>query len=566
MKKTLIFFICAALALPAAAQSWDQALLFSENIYGGTARSTAMGNALTAVGGEPGSIGINPAGGAVAGYSQFFISPGLSITSTVAQGQGTDGLDPIGFGDRVTTGYTRAKLPNMGFMMNMETGRRHGLKRVSIGFMTNSTNDFTSKMHAAGTLYGPNSYSGSLASLAQGYSPDVMGGNWYAEGHGFQPDWSAMAAYRSGMINTIGSDYIGITDILVGGKPEAVKPLYQRYGNQTKGFKHDVILNVSANFDDKFYIGANLGVTALEYSNAEYWEEMPNDPSDFPPIKYIDGNNVESQATFVSLLMKRNYRVSGTGLYMKVGALWRPVAGLRLGAAVQTPTVMNMKARLAWSGETDLRGKSYSPSTSPEDEWIYAFNLPFRFNVGAAYTFGSFAVLSVDYEMADYSHARYRGRSDIGYTDGPWADQNADIKDALGVAHYLRAGMEFKPVPALAIRVGYNFLTGAQKNWLTWEYDEHGAATLYLDPLTKEERKQQNRHLVSFGAGYSFGSLYADIAVRMRFLPATYYAPYYHYTYGDDYVEKFVDSSAQVPVVASTVTGIDTILTLGWRF
>jgi len=566
MKKTLIFFICAALALPAAAQSWDQALLFSENIYGGTARSTAMGNALTAVGGDPGSIGINPAGGAVAGYSQFFISPGLSITSTVAQGQGTDGLDPIGFGDRVTTGYTRAKLPNMGFMMNMETGRRHGLKRVSIGFMTNSTNDFTSKMQAAGTLYGPNSYSGSLASLAQGYSPDVMGGNWYAEGHGFQPDWSAMAAYRSGMINTIGSDYIGITDIMVGGKPEAVKPLYQRYGNQTKGFKHDVVLNVSANFDDKFYIGANLGVTALEYSNAEYWEEMPNDPSDFPPIKYIDGNNVETQATFVSLLMKRNYRVSGTGLYMKVGALWRPVAGLRLGAAVQTPTVMNMKARLAWSGETDLRGKSYSPSTSPEDEWIYAFNLPFRFNVGAAYTFGSFAVLSVDYEMADYSHARYRGRSDIGYTDGPWTDQNADIKDALGVAHYLRAGLEFKPVPALAIRVGYNFLTGAQKNWLTWEYDEHGAATLYLDPLTKEERKQQNRHLVSFGAGYAIGSFYADVAVRMRFLPVTYYAPYYHYTYGDDYVEKFVDSSAQVPVVASTVTGIDTVLTLGWRF
>ena len=68
-----------------------------------------MGNALTAVGGDLGSIGLNPAGSAVAGYTQFVITPSLSITATKAQGYDFEGLDPIGLGDRVSTGYTRAK-------------------------------------------------------------------------------------------------------------------------------------------------------------------------------------------------------------------------------------------------------------------------------------------------------------------------------------------------------------------------------------------------------------------------------------------------------------------------
>ena len=113
--KKIIFasVLCAAVSFSAAAQSWDQAQKFSENIYGGTARSIAMGNALTAVGGDLGSIGLNPAGSAVAGYTQFVITPSLSITATKAQGYDFEGLDPIGLGDRVSTGYTRAKMPNV---------------------------------------------------------------------------------------------------------------------------------------------------------------------------------------------------------------------------------------------------------------------------------------------------------------------------------------------------------------------------------------------------------------------------------------------------------------------
>ena len=551
MRKSLLIILGAALALPVAAQSWDQAQLFSENIYGGTARSIAMGNALTAVGGDMGSVNINPAGSSVAGYSQVVVTPGLSISVTNAQGYSDEGVEPLGLGDHVKSSYVRMKLPSIGFMLNMETGRRHGLRRLSFGFLANSTNDFTSRMNSSGILYGKNTFAGSLASLADGYSPTILGGDWYLQG----PEWSAMAGYRSGIFDQYGQDkYLAVTDILVDGKTQAVKPIKQRYGEQVRGFKQDIILNLSANWDNKFYLGANLGVTIMNYVQSEYWEEMPADQSTFPPIEYDGGSKI---GTFNSLLAKRMYQVTGSGIYFKAGFLWRPFAGFRIGAAVQTPTLMNMTGRLAWQAESNISGMNFSPARSPEDKWVYSLIMPFRFNVGMAYAFGSVAVLSVDYEMADYSHSNYRSRSEFR-NDDTWIDVNADITDVLGISHYLRAGLEIKPIPALSIRAGYNFLTSAQKNWLNWDYT--------VTPLTQQEKQRQNRHIASFGAGYAFGPFFADIAVRLRFLPTTYYVPYSKYTYTTNYQNKFVDDLSEVPMVSVTAMGIDTALTLGWRF
>ena len=76
MKKTLFTALLSLTALYAGAQTVYDGLTFSKNEYFGTARSIALGNAMTAVGGDLGSISLNPAGSAVAGYSQFTITPG----------------------------------------------------------------------------------------------------------------------------------------------------------------------------------------------------------------------------------------------------------------------------------------------------------------------------------------------------------------------------------------------------------------------------------------------------------------------------------------------------------
>ena len=65
-------------AVSLQAQTLDGAILAAENNYYGTARTMALGNAVSALGGDLGSIGINPAGSAVANYSQVTFSPGFT--------------------------------------------------------------------------------------------------------------------------------------------------------------------------------------------------------------------------------------------------------------------------------------------------------------------------------------------------------------------------------------------------------------------------------------------------------------------------------------------------------
>ena len=86
MRKTAITIIFSLAAAAAQAQTAYDALMFSENHYEGTARSVAMGNAFTALGGDLGAVTINPAASAVAGYSQLTITPSLTFTVNTARG------------------------------------------------------------------------------------------------------------------------------------------------------------------------------------------------------------------------------------------------------------------------------------------------------------------------------------------------------------------------------------------------------------------------------------------------------------------------------------------------
>ena len=81
MKRIAIIAALTAAAVSAGAQNMYDAAFFSQNNYYGTARSMALGNAMTAVGGDLGSIGLNPAGSAVATYSQVSITPGVTIST-----------------------------------------------------------------------------------------------------------------------------------------------------------------------------------------------------------------------------------------------------------------------------------------------------------------------------------------------------------------------------------------------------------------------------------------------------------------------------------------------------
>lgn len=530
MKRFFTIAVLLAGALPLGAQGWQDAYLFSENQYSGTARSVALGNAMTAVGGDLGSLTFNPAGSAVVSYGQFTLTPGFSLATTTSQGTPLTGsTEPYGFQDSVNDYNFRFKFPNFGLTGVYNTGRSRGITRWTFGFVGNVTNDYTNRFTATGTN-GETSMAAALASDATGISEDVLRGSWWQDNC---PAWQTLAAYKAWVFSPVEGypgEYAAVTEqVYPNGDRSLPGYINQYYSQVRKGYKYDMLINLAADVSDIFYFGANLGMVSLKYQMNEAGVESP-----------VESNAnlfiLPSGQRFDSMKTNYAYDATGSGVYLKVGALVRPFAGLRIGAAIQTPTAMNIRDEIICSAESVLSGTSYY--AKPDESAVYEYRVisPYRVDAGIAYTFGNIALLSVDYEMCDYSTARLRTSQDTGYDD--FADANLDIRENLGIAHELRAGFELKPTPALAIRTGYNYLTSPE---------------VYAPDFTRQK--------VSFGLGYdSGGSFFADFAFRMQWLPKEYLIPYTYYT-PDANGNEILTPEIGVSTVLS-----DGLVTLGWRF
>ena len=576
MKRTIFTALLSLTAIAAGAQTMYDGLNYSQNNYYGTARSIGMGNAMTAVGGDLGSIGINPAGSAVAGYSQFTITPNLTISSMNA----SYSAYPVGGADRFTNEQnkrlTRFSMPNIGLTFNWKTGNGSGLKAITYGLVVNGTNNFTGKMLAGGRN-DKTSYQSAMAVAADGYDMDFLNGysidkdgkrvdrGWdypYYYGDDFQNDpnkgkfapWNVIANAQAGSIanygdtddpsyywrykattegysNTGEKDANGnyIYDIFLAG------PLNQAYSRNITGSKYDVLFNVGFNFGDTFFVGANLGVTSLNYNYDECYKEAAENPSAFE-IDFGD----KGKTCFSDYRTRYSYTADGSGVFGKIGFLWRPVDGLRVGAAVQTPTIMEINERWIQDVNLNYTDASFNGSAkTPEGDYSYRLRSPYRLNAGAAFTFAGMALLSADYEMTDYSTMKFMSKNG-GWSNDTFSSLNDQIRNCMGVSHMVRVGAEFKPLPEIAVRAGYNFTT-------TPEYVYEGNSKTKLNDRI---------NAFSVGLGYSSnGSFFADIAARMTMLADEYISPYADYL-----------SDLASPMILNKRDIYNVTATIGWRF
>ena len=541
MKKTAMTILLAAMTVCAHAQTAYDALRYSENNYEGTARSVAMGNAFTALGGDLGAVTINPAGSAVAKYSQITITPGLTFSANNTRGVSPfdDGSLPY-FERQMRSSITKFSMPNLGFTFNWDTNRSSGLKNMSFGFVMNRSNSWNEDIYANG-VNSTTSFMGAVAAASSGLPASGLGREDAFDYY----DWRSVIGYQSGMISPFGGfedEYVGATEGIYenedGYDIALAGPIEQTYGRSVIGNKNDYIFNIGANISDFLYLGANFGITTLSYNDTWYFKEAAIDPSDFE-IGLDNGQTIY----FDSMKYKNSYNASGSGYYAKFGFILTPGFGLRIGGAVQTPTMNVIDESWFEEGQADFSDRSYSGSSySPTGSYRYTMRSPFRANFGAAYTLKNLAVVSVDYEFADYGQMRY---STDDYDREYFEDVNADIRERFGMSHMLRAGIEIKPVSSLSVRAGYGLTTGAEM------YDLEGSK---LAP-----EKTQN---ISFGLGYSSkGSFFADFAVRTTLMPDQYIMPYEDYIFDSDgYIIE------PVPELVSQRSLWKAMLTLGFRF
>jgi hypothetical protein len=475
-------------------QNVDDALRYSQVFYGGTARFMSMGGAFTALGGDISSLSQNPAGLGVFRSSEITLTPQLMYNKTSASFNG------------ITEDYLyNFNLNQAGIVSNiMSNNRTTGLITFNFGYSFNKTNN----LYQSAIIHGINNESSMAdywAGISGGYYKDELGDN--------VPD--AAIAFDAWIIDTLSgsnTEY-GTVYSNYGDNPPS------RYGQDVRrlitydGFTGEHAISFGGNYSNKIFFGGTFGIVQLRYSSYYQHAESTNQslPSMFKNFTYVD-----------------YFDNTGTGYNFKLGAIIKPVETVRIGLAFHSPTWYHINEYIndnITSNFTD--GSNYVYANNP-NRYEYGLTTPFRFLAGVAFQIEKIALLSADYEFADYSSAHFHQTGD-GYD---YSNKNQNIKSSLKSVNNFRVGGEIR-LNNLYFRTGYG----------------------YYGKAFKQGEDNDNLDYTAFSAGTGFRE--RNISIDFGYTHNKYSQKYYLYP---------LDNSYDPAVAFLTSTQNMFTLTFGYRF
>ncbi len=420
MKKLIVAaFVVITCGTSALAQNEVDALRYSRLNYSGTARFVAMGGAFGALGADFTSLSQNPAGIGLYKSSEISITPSLSIANSEATFNGR-------FRDDSKYSFN---LGSVGIVMSTSPVSRNQVsmwKNVQFGFGINRMANFNNRI----MIEGPNNESSYLTpyrNSANGVAPNDL--NSYNTGLAYDAD---LLFLRNASDSASWNYQI---DLPNGG-------VNQRKSIDTKGSLNEMVFAVGANYGDRLYLGATLGIPYIRYSETSVFTETD-----------AEGNS----DFFKSFTRTDNLETSGTGINFKFGLIYRATDWLRLGGAIHTPTFYSGMAD-SWNTtfKSNFDNGSSLTARSPEGFYEYELNTPMRAIGSVGFVIGKAGIISADYEYVDYSSARLRA------TDYDFNDENEVIRTSYLVANNLRLGTEWR-YGSLNFRGGYGISANPYK-------------------------------------------------------------------------------------------------------
>ena len=458
MKKQILLLSTIILSIATYGQSYTHnalrlgqnpyvanAALFSQTLYQGSARTSAMGNAFISLGGDIGALSINPASSGVYKYSEFSLTPSIGFLPSKTEYLNTSSTE-IGISPGVSS---------FGYVGNLSTFTRGKNSSLSFSVSVNRINDFNSRMSAKGTT-DESSWLSSVAYSANGTRSSLLDitkeGDTYPYTIGVP--WRNVLAWNSTLLDLLpgtNDEYIGATENLNGSNIYIGGLLNQSFTRETTGNQSEVLLNIGGKIGSKVFFGANIGIQTLNYTDHQRYKESAQNIDDFQTnFRYMD--HIYRQ------------RTTGVGVNAKLGIIALPVAGLRLGATLTTPTLMSLSERHEEDMTSSIRGLNPETMTilSPTGEFSYGMISPLKLGIGVSYIFGRYAIISADVEGVPYKMTYLTKMEARG---GQSNSENDIIKnDFRPFAKNFRMGAEVKPLPNFALRAGYSYYQSAEKS------------------------------------------------------------------------------------------------------
>ena len=486
MKKYIYMAAFLAIGQQAEAQNtYDNAILATEDLNG-TARYVAMGGAMDALGTDISTISSNPAGLGLIRRSTANFTVGV-VGQQDAQNWGGGHATHMVFdqaGFVWANQISSTDFVNFAFNYHMSRNFNHILKAADNlpldenGYPCASQNRLTYEKEVDGLLYDANNnalYTNTQLDYALMENTDLV--------------WDTQS-------QSLG--YWGATDYTM--------------NRATKGYISCYDFALSGNVDNTFYWGITLGLQDVKYRH--YGEYLEN--------YRTEGN--------YNLRVQDDRAIDGTGFDLKLGVIFRPIddSPLRFGVSVATPTWYDLKSQ-----NVSYLISSNSGERVPFENLTHDFklNTPWKFGLSAGHAIGREIAVGVGYEYADYSAMDTRYDNDDYYYSSSTSDEimNRHTEETLRGVSTFKVGVEYCPIPELAFRVGYNYVSPMYQKvgYKDTTVDSPGTSVLTTTDFTNWD--STNRF--SLGIGYNIGNwnvaaTYLYTEQKGTFEPFYYESPY----------------------------------------
>ena len=369
-----------ALIVPGLVQAQSDVDAFRYSLLNpvGTARYAAVGGAFGALGGDFTTLSTNPAGIGVYRSGEFVFTPSVF---------GANNKSAF-FGETNTDSRTNFNIGNLGLVFtklykdDKNVPRTSGWISTSFGLGYNRLANFHNQIHLSG-YNTQNSLLDYYVQQANGTSPSNIYNRF---------PYGAGLAYDAYLIDPDPNDTLRYIPKVINGNVQQSKTI------TSKGAYDEFVLSFGGNYNNKVYLGATVGIPSIRYEEeSNYTEEDINDSfpnfTSFDQFDYLD--------------------VSGRGVNLKIGAIYKVTEAVRLGAAIHTPTYLSLKEEYTTEIApvvTEQPGVIVPALVKPDGLGAYNYRIvtPWRFIGSAAVVLKNFGFLSVDYEYLDYSQASFK--------------------------------------------------------------------------------------------------------------------------------------------------------------
>lgn len=411
----------------ANAQVIGDALRYAYTEPTGTARTLGLGGSISAIGSDFSTLSKNPAGLAWYRRSELVLTPSLTLTDVTSELVGGETRER----DRSNINFN-----NFGFVIKGRDRKVTDLKFLNFAIGFNRLADFHQNSNFAGTT--PGSITDRFLELTSDGNPNTPN---------LTPDeldaFEAGLAYEAGALFEVGGSGAGnfyATDFLTGELTEKSQII------QGTGGINEFTFSMGANYKEKLMVGATVGVPVVSFRESKTYRQTDED---------------DSTEFFDELEYKESLIQTGTGINLKVGAIFRATQAIRIGAAIHTPTSFRLEDNFTSSLQyvyTDGSGRQDFTAESPDGSFNYKVKTPTTIIGSGAFIIGKMGLITAEVEFKDYSKTEFNfnkteEEADLAYE----AELNSQIQENFKSAVNVRLGGEFA-YEKLRVRAGYGLI------------------------------------------------------------------------------------------------------------